>query len=61
MFLFSDQTPITFHDALPEEVDVAIVGGGVIGVCTAWFLAKSGRKVLICDKGRSRESGGGAS
>jgi len=52
LFLFSDQTPITFHDALPEEVDVAIVGGGVIGVCTAWFLAKSGRKVLICDKGR---------
>ena len=52
MFLFSDQTPITFRDALPEEVDVAIIGGGVIGVCTAWFLAKSGRKVLICDKGR---------
>ncbi|MFC2954170.1 NAD(P)/FAD-dependent oxidoreductase [Marinicaulis aureus] len=52
MFLFSDQSPVTFHDDLPDEVDVAIIGGGVIGVTTAWFLAKSGRRVLICDKGR---------
>ncbi len=52
MFLFSDQSTVTFHDALPDEVDIAIIGGGVIGVTTAWFLARRGRKVLICDKGR---------
>ena len=52
MFLFSDQSPVTFRDKLPDAVDVAIIGGGVIGVSAAWFLAKRGRKVLICDKGR---------
>ena len=52
MFLFTDKSPIVFQDNLPGEVDVAIIGGGVIGVTTAWFLAKRGRKVLLCDKGR---------
>ena len=52
MFLYSDQSPITFHDKLPEEVDVAIIGAGIIGVTTAWYLAQRGRKVLVCDKGR---------
>lgn len=52
MFRFSDQSPVRFHDALPEAVDVAIIGGGIIGVATAWYLAKRGRKVLVCDKGR---------
>lgn len=52
MFLFADKSPVTFHDALPDEVDVAIIGGGIVGVATAWFLAQRGRKVLVCDKGR---------
>ncbi len=52
MFLYSDKSPVTFRDELPDEIDVAIIGGGVIGVAAAWFLAKRGRKVLICDKGR---------
>lgn len=52
MFRFSDQTPVRFRDDLPEAVDVAIIGGGIIGVATAWYLAKRGRKVLVCDKGR---------
>ncbi|MFC5386208.1 NAD(P)/FAD-dependent oxidoreductase [Aquamicrobium segne] len=33
-------------------VDVTIIGGGIIGVMTAWELARRGRKVLICEKGR---------
>jgi len=52
MFLFNDQSPIAFRDELPNEVDVAIIGGGIIGVTTAYFLAKRGRSVLICEKGR---------
>lgn len=52
MFMFSDNTPVTFSDALPEAVDTVVIGGGVIGICTAWNLAQRGLKVLVCDKGR---------
>ena len=52
MFRFSDQTPISFSDPLPDRVDVAVIGGGVIGICTAWFLRQRGLSVLVCDKGR---------
>ena len=50
--IYSDKAPITFQDALPDSVDVVVVGAGVIGIATAWFLAKSGVSVLVCDKGR---------
>jgi glycine/D-amino acid oxidase-like deaminating enzyme len=50
--IFSDSSPIQFKDSLPESVDVVVIGGGVIGIATAWFLAKSGVSVLVCDKGR---------
>jgi len=38
--------------ALPERVDIVVVGGGIIGVSTAYFLAKKGVSVLLCEKGR---------
>jgi glycine/D-amino acid oxidase-like deaminating enzyme len=44
--------PISFQDDLPDQVDVVIVGAGVIGISTAWFLAKAGISVLVCEKGR---------
>jgi glycine/D-amino acid oxidase-like deaminating enzyme len=50
--IYSDQSPIAFQDALPESVDVVVIGAGVIGISTAWFLAKAGVSVLVCDKGR---------
>jgi glycine/D-amino acid oxidase-like deaminating enzyme len=50
--IFTDQSPVQFNDPLPESVDVVVIGGGVIGISTAWFLAKSGVSVLVCDKGR---------
>ena len=50
--IFSDQTPVSFQDELPEAVDVVVIGGGVIGISTAWFLAKQGVRVLVCEKGR---------
>ena len=35
----------------PETADVVIIGGGIIGVSTAYFLAKEGIKVCLCEKG----------
>jgi glycine/D-amino acid oxidase-like deaminating enzyme len=52
MFQFNDNMPITFSDPLPEKVDVAIIGAGVIGISTAWHLLKQGLSVLVVDKGR---------
>jgi glycine/D-amino acid oxidase-like deaminating enzyme len=49
---FSDRAPITFQDPLPSAVDVVVVGAGVIGISTAWFLRQAGSSVLVCDKGR---------
>lgn len=45
-------TPVAFNDPLPDEVDVAIIGGGVIGVFSALYLARMGKRVLVCEKGR---------
>jgi len=38
--------------AIPPRADVVIVGGGIIGVCTALFLAEKGHAVVLCEKGR---------
>jgi len=40
------------------KYDVAIVGGGVIGLCCALHLLRAGRSVVVLEKGRT---GGGAS
>ena len=52
MPVITTDTPISFQDPLPNEVDVIIVGGGMVGVMTAWFLQKAGKTVFICEKGR---------
>ena len=52
MPVITADSPITFRDALPQKVDVIIIGGGIAGVMTAWFLQKAGKQVLICEKGR---------
>ena len=31
--------------------DVAVVGGGLVGVATAWGLAREGCRVLVLDEG----------
>ncbi len=36
---------------LPSQVDVVVVGGGIIGVCTALYLADKGISVAVCEKG----------
>ena len=36
-----------------EKADVVIIGAGVIGLATGYWLAKEGAKVIILDKGRA--------
>jgi glycine/D-amino acid oxidase-like deaminating enzyme len=36
---------------LPARTTVVIVGGGIVGVCTALFLARDGIQVVLCEKG----------
>ena len=36
---------------MDSQYDVAIIGGGVIGVCSAYYLAQKGLKVLLIEKG----------
>ena len=43
--------PIEAPTACPESADVVIIGGGIIGVTTAWFLARDGIDVVVCEKG----------
>ncbi|HEY8289142.1 MAG TPA: FAD-binding oxidoreductase [Acetobacteraceae bacterium] len=38
--------------SLPDHADVVIIGGGIIGVTTALFLAEAGHAVVLCEKGR---------
>lgn len=39
------------HSALPDKVDVVVIGGGIIGVCTALTLAEHGVRIALCEKG----------
>ena len=37
---------------LPARADVVIIGGGIVGVSAAFYLAKKGVSVALCEKGR---------
>jgi glycine/D-amino acid oxidase-like deaminating enzyme len=41
---------ITLKSLLPAEADVVIVGGGIVGVSSAYELAKRGLRVTLLDK-----------
>jgi glycine/D-amino acid oxidase-like deaminating enzyme len=43
--------PVATDATLPPRVDVVIVGGGIIGTCTALALAEKGVSVALCEKG----------
>ena len=52
MPMISETTPIAFADPLPDAVDVVVIGAGVVGTTTGYFLAQRGVRVLLCEKGR---------
>lgn len=51
-FPFTEAMPIQFHGPLPAKADVVIIGGGIIGVTTALFLARRDISVTLLEKGR---------
>ena len=50
--MIAEQTQATFRDPLPDAVDVAVIGAGIAGTATAYFLARAGVSVLLCEKGQ---------
>ena len=48
---FDEKSATHFDDPLIEEADVVVIGGGIIGVCTAYYLARLGQRVMLCEKG----------
>ena len=48
----SVSTPIRFSDSLPAEVDVVVIGGGVIGIMSALYLNRLGFRTCVVEKGR---------
>jgi glycine/D-amino acid oxidase-like deaminating enzyme len=43
--------PLDAPTSIPASADVVVIGGGIVGVSTAWFLAKQGIDVVLCEKG----------
>jgi glycine/D-amino acid oxidase-like deaminating enzyme len=43
--------PVHSDGALPAQTSVVIVGGGIIGASAAFFLARKGVPVALCEKG----------
>ncbi|RVC57569.1 FAD-binding oxidoreductase, partial [Mesorhizobium sp. M4B.F.Ca.ET.088.02.2.1] len=37
---------------LPQSADVVVIGGGIVGVFAAYYLARRGMKVALVEKGR---------
>lgn len=44
--------PVEHAGPLPARADVVIIGGGVIGVMTAYYLAEKGLRPVVLEKGR---------
>ena len=44
--------PVESDPVLPQHADVVVIGGGIIGVAAAYYLAKTGCSVALVEKGR---------
>lgn len=43
--------PVEPSATRPDAADVVVIGGGIIGTCTALTLAERGLRVVLCEKG----------
>ena len=43
--------PVESSPSLPSRADIVVIGGGIIGCSAAYFLAKKGISVALCEKG----------
>jgi len=43
--------PVETDAVQPKRADVVVIGGGIIGVSTAFALAQKGISVVLCEKG----------
>jgi glycine/D-amino acid oxidase-like deaminating enzyme len=44
--------PVEHPGPPPDRADVVIIGAGIIGVMTAWYLTERGLRVVVVEKGR---------
>jgi glycine/D-amino acid oxidase-like deaminating enzyme len=44
--------PVRSDPDVPDQAGVVVIGGGIIGTCTALFVAEKGHSVVLCEKGR---------
>ena len=44
--------PVAASAPVPGDTDVAVIGGGVVGLCVAYELVERGREVVVIDKGQ---------
>jgi glycine/D-amino acid oxidase-like deaminating enzyme len=51
-FMITLATPIIYPGPPSKQADVVVIGGGVIGVCTALYAARVGHRVVLLEKGR---------
>lgn len=54
MYWSLDESPPSFwlaRPSAPEELDVVVVGAGFVGLSTAWWLAKLGRRPVVLEAG----------
>ncbi|KIN73025.1 NAD(P)/FAD-dependent oxidoreductase [Sulfitobacter guttiformis] len=51
-FPFTTDVPPRYSGRIPDEVDLVVIGGGIIGICTALFAARGGARVALLEKGR---------
>jgi glycine/D-amino acid oxidase-like deaminating enzyme len=43
--------PVGTIGPLPVSADTVVIGGGIAGICTAYWLARQGISTVVCEKG----------